>query len=161
MFELQPSCGGMSLLSALWRRAPACTGVPRPLVSSCRAFCSGVSDEAKEQVLNFLKAASRPKMGKAKAKQSAGQRALDLTRSAKALDDLDLPGLLRLKGADLKKREIPCQERKRLSRYIAKANQGYTWVGEPYWKNWREPAHWREAHFGNTWPQRPLPPKKL
>lgn len=84
-------------------RSPASLGGFR------RAFCTEISEASKAELMSFLKAASRPKLGLGKAKQSSGQKALDLTRQAKMFDDLDLPGLLRLKSADLKKREVPCQ----------------------------------------------------
>ena len=68
-----------------------------------RALCTEASDEAKKALVQrFLDAASRPKMGKGRAKQSAGQRALDLGKQAKSLEDLDLPQLLALDGAALK-----------------------------------------------------------
>ena len=53
-----------------------------------------------------------------KARQSAGQKALDLTKQMKNLDDLDLKTLLRLDGAELRRRGVPCQDRKRLLRFI-------------------------------------------
>ena len=90
------------MFSFLARRSPATGGFRR-------AFCTEISEESKAELMNFLKAASRPKMGLGKAKQSSGQSALDLTKQARALDDLDLPGLLRLSSTDLKKREVPCQ----------------------------------------------------
>ena len=90
------------MLSFLSRRSPASLGFRR-------AFCTEISEASKAELLAFLKAASRPKLGLGKAKQSSGQKALDLTRQANVFDDLDLPGLLRLKSSDLKKREVPCQ----------------------------------------------------
>ena len=88
---------------------------------------------------SFLERASRPKMGKARAKQSAGQRELDLTKQAKHFEDMDLPALLRLDGAALKQLGVPCQERKRLLKFTAKANQGHALVGRD-----RKGGTWRE-----------------
>ena len=110
---------------------------------SCRQFCSGVSEESTALVEKFLERASRPIMGKARAKQSAGQRALDLTKQAKNFEGMDLPALLRLDGAALKKLGVPCQERKRLLKFTAKANQGQTLVGRD-----RKGGTWREAERG-------------
>ena len=110
---------------------------------SCRPFCSGVSEESTALVEKFLERASRPIMGKARAKQSAGQRALDLTKQAKNFEGMDLPALLRLDGAALKKLGVPCQERKRLLKFTAKANQGQTLVGRD-----RKGGTWREAERG-------------
>ena len=126
-----------SFLAPLCR--PALSSVSSFRLGARRALCSEVSEESKAAVLDFLKAASREKMGLAKAKQSAGQKALDLTRLAKQFDDLDLPGLLRLKTADLKQRGVGVQERKRMLRYMAKANQGFVVKGKPYWRNWVDP----------------------
>eukprot|EP00962_Isochrysis_galbana_P050334 scaffold21755_cov123-Isochrysis_galbana.AAC.1 len=43
-----------------------------------RSLCAGTASE--NPIERMLKLASRPKMGLAKAKQSAGQRAIDLTK---------------------------------------------------------------------------------
>ena len=110
-----------------------------PPVCACRPFCSGVSEEGKALVQSFLQRASRPKMGKARAKTSAGQRELDLTKQAKNFEGMDLTALLRLNGAKLKELGLPCQERKRLLKYTAKANQGQTLVGRD-----RKGGTWRE-----------------
>ena len=64
----------------------------------------GVTDEQKAEVETFLRNISRPIMGKAKAKQSAGQRALDITKQSSRLDDVDMDTLLRMDSAELKKR---------------------------------------------------------
>ena len=127
--------------------APSSRLLPPP-VCACRPFCSGVSEESTALVQSFLERASRPIMGKARAKQSAGQRALDLTKQAKNFEGMDLPALLRLDGAALKKLGIPCQERKRLMKFSAKANQGQALVGRD-WKG----GTWREAER-DTWRER-------
>ena len=122
------------MLSALRR---VCSMLPSCMPG--RALCTEASDEAKKALVQrFLDAASRPKMGKGRAKQSAGQRALDLGKQAKSLEDLDLPQLLALDGASLKERNVGCQERKRLLKFIAKANQGYTLKGKD-WRSFQEP----------------------
>eukprot|EP00320_Phaeocystis_rex_P005980 CAMPEP_0119071602 /NCGR_PEP_ID=MMETSP1178-20130426/52160_1 /TAXON_ID=33656 /ORGANISM="unid sp, Strain CCMP2000" /LENGTH=90 /DNA_ID=CAMNT_0007053543 /DNA_START=210 /DNA_END=482 /DNA_ORIENTATION=+ len=89
-------------------------------------------------------------MGKARAKQSAGQRALDLTKQAKNFEDIDLPALLRLDGKALKELGLPCQERKRLLKFTAKANQGQVLVG----RNWKG-GRWSERAASE--PDAPLP----
>ena len=139
--------------SAMLLRAARLLGAPSsrllpPPVCACRPFCSGVSEESTALVQSFLERASRPIMGKARAKQSAGQRALDLTKQAKNFEGMDLPALLRLDGAALKKLGIPCQERKRLMKFSAKANQGQALVGRD-WKG----GTWREAER-DTWRER-------
>ena len=80
--------------------APACFN---PLRSQQRWLC-GISDEQKAEVETFLRNISRPIMGKAKAKQSAGQKALDLTKQLSRLDDVDMDTLLRMNSAELKNR---------------------------------------------------------
>ena len=118
----------------------------RPLL---RPFCNEVGEEGKVLVQRVLEAASRPKMGKARANQSAGQRGLDLSKQAKNLEDLDLPALLRLDGTALKARNFPVQERKRLLKFVAKANQpGYTLTGRT-WRSWREPRDSRLPDEGS------------
>ena len=57
-------------------------------------MCSEASNEA---ILNFLKLASRPKMGLAKAKQSAGQRAIDLSKHASKFQGMTLEELLQVR----------------------------------------------------------------
>lgn len=109
-----------------------------------RHLCAGSEPDeaAKAEVLEFLRAASRPIQGKAKAKTSAGQMALDLTRHASRLEDLDLKGVLRCDGAELKRRGIGCQERKRLLKYTYKYLQGYRHdgrEGDKAWKGWLAP----------------------
>ena len=111
---------------------------------SVRHLCAGSEPDeaAKAEVLEFLRAASRPIQGKAKAKTSAGQMALDLTRHASRLEDLDLKGVLRCDGAELKRRGIGCQERKRLLKYTYKYLQGYRHdgrEGDKAWKGWLAP----------------------
>ena len=92
--------------------------------------------------LEFLRVASRPIMGKAKARQSAGQKALDLTKQLKNLDDLDMGALLRADGAELKRRGVPVQERKRLLKFTDKYVQGYRHDGrggKHAWKGFLPP----------------------
>ena len=48
------------------------------------------------QIEDFLRRASRPKMGKAKAKQSAGQRAIDLTKHLSKFEDMSYEQLLQV-----------------------------------------------------------------
>mmetsp|Transcript_5482 Transcript_5482/g.10806 ORF Transcript_5482/g.10806 Transcript_5482/m.10806 type:complete len:143 (-) Transcript_5482:256-684(-) len=122
----------------------------QPPACACRTFCSGTSEESKALIHKFLERASRPKMGKARAKQSAGQRALDLTKQAKNFEDIDLPALLRLDGKALKELGLPCQERKRLLKFTAKANQGQVLVG----RNWKG-GRWSERAASE--PDAPLP----
>lgn len=122
------------LLACMRRFAPA--GAPR----LARAFCS--AEAGKAELLEFLKSASRPIMGKAKAKQSAGQKPLDMTKQASRLDDLDLPGLLRCDSEELKRRGVPCQERKRLLNFADKYRQGYRHdgrQGKRAWRGWLPP----------------------
>ena len=81
-------------------------------------------------------------MGIAKAKQSAGQKALDLTKQANRLGDLDMPALLRCDREKLKELGVPVQERKRLLRFLEKYRQGYRHDGRPgkmAWKGWVPP----------------------
>ena len=94
-------------------------------------------------------------MGKAKARQSAGQKALDLTKQMKNLEDLDLAAVVRLNSAELKKRGVPTQDRKRLLNYADKYAQGYRHdgrLGKHAWKGWLPPYKLdpeRMAHTGN------------
>jgi hypothetical protein len=115
-----------------------------------RAFCSSVDEASKAAVLEFLRTASRPIMGKAKAKQSAGQKAIDLTKQANRLEDLDLQGLIRVDGAELRRRGLPCQERKRLLNFIDKYRQGFRHdgrQGKHAWRGWLQP--YRQS--GHAW----------
>ena len=85
----------------------------------------------------------RPKMGVAKAKQSAGQKALDLTKQANRMKDMDLKALLHTDGKKLKELGLPVQERKRLLNFIDKYLRGYKHDGRPgqhAWKGWRAPS---------------------
>ena len=106
-----------------------------------RNFSRGLCADAKQaEVLEFLRCASRPKMGKAKAKQSAAQRTLDLTKFAGKFEDL--PTLLRMKTPELKDAGVGCQERKRLVNFIDKYLQGYRHDGrggKHAWKGWMPP----------------------
>ena len=72
------------MLRAALHYLPGATAprTPPAFLSASRWRClCAVSEEAQAEVLKFLTAASRPKMGLSKAKQSAGQRALDLSKS--------------------------------------------------------------------------------
>ena len=97
------------------------TAAVAPVLAWSRALCSSANAE----VLEFLRAASRPIMGKAKAKQSAGQKAVDLTKQVNRLEGLSMDGLLRVDGAELRRRGVPCQERKRLLNFLDKYRQGF------------------------------------
>lgn len=117
------------------------------LAPRARTLCDAAEDEEKAaarkaELQEFLRAASRPVMGKAKARQSAGQRALDLTKQLKNLDDLDVRGLAKVDGAELKRRGVPVQERKRLLRFTDKYVQGFRHDGRTTkhsWKGWQAP----------------------
>ena len=129
------------------------------LFRASRALCDAASEAAEEarkaELLEFLRCASRPIMGKAKARQSAGQKALDLTKQMKNLEDLDLAAVVRLNSAELKKRGVPTQDRKRLLNYADKYAQGYRHdgrLGKHAWKGWLPPYKLdpeRMAHTGN------------
>ena len=124
------------MLSLLPQRTAA---MPVPFA---RSLCSGPSEASKATVTEFLRVASRPIQGKAKAKTSAGQKALDLTKSASKLEDLDLGGVLRCDGKELKRRGLGVQERKRLLKYTHKYLQGWRHDGRPgkrAWKGWAAP----------------------
>lgn len=134
-------------VSAPGRVAAACAAfaaappAPRRLAFA-RALCTSAEDASKAEVLEFLRAASRPIMGKAKAKQSAGQKALDLTKQANRLDGVDMAGLMRIKSAELESRGVPCQERKRILRFVDKYRQGFRHDGrggKHAWKGWKAP----------------------
>ncbi len=93
-------------------------------------------------VPTFLAAASRPIMGKAKAKQSAGQKALDLSKHESKLADLDFAVLLRADGEQLKELGVPVQERKRILHFLDKYKQGWRHDGREgpdAWKGWTAP----------------------
>ena len=94
-------CDTMFSLRGLW---PTAVRWPAPQV---RRFCSGPDEEMKARVLDFLRVSSRPIQGKAKAKQSAGQRAIDLTKHASKLEDLDLNGLLQADGREVRTIQMP------------------------------------------------------
>lgn len=103
-----------------------------------RALCS---DAAQQEIQTFLANTSRPKMGQAKAKQSAGKKIIDMSKQSSRLEGLDMAALLRTTGADLKTRGLPVQERKRLLRFVDKVRQGYVHEGKPGdWKGWRAPG---------------------
>ena len=72
---------------------------------SQRWLC-GVTDEQKAEVESFLKNAQRPKMGKAKAKQSAGQKAIDLMKQASRVNEGTLDDLLRMDSKQLKEKGV-------------------------------------------------------
>ena len=132
---------------------------PSLLFRASRALCDAASEAAEEarkaELLEFLRCASRPIMGKAKARQSAGQKALDLTKQMKNLEDLDLAAVVRLNSAELKKRGVPTRDRKRLLNYADKYAQGYRHdgrLGKHAWKGWLPPYKLdpeRMAHTGN------------
>ena len=108
-----------------------------PLCVPLRRLCDGPpppSEEEKARVLKFLRVASRPIQGMGKAKQTAGQKALDLTKQASRLEDLDLNGVLRCDTKELKKRGVPVQDRKRLLKFTRKYVQGWRWhPAAPSW----------------------------
>lgn len=122
-----PWMGGRSLVAV--QRAPLCTEASQPELES------------------FLVAASRPIMGKAKARQSAGQKALDLTKQLNRLKDFDIPTLLRASSKQLKDVGVPVQERKRLLNFLNKYKQGYRHDGREgpkAWLGWQPP--YRQAN---------------
>ena len=83
-------------------------------------------------------------MGLAKAKQSAGQRAMDLTKQLSKLDGLALDDLLRVNGAALKERGVPTQERKRILKFTDKVRNGWAHdgrTGTHAWRGWKPPLH--------------------
>ena len=98
------------------------------LAAPARSLCS-VAEASQAEVLEFLRAASRPVMGHAKAKQSAGQKALDLTKQASRLEDLDMRALALVDTHELRRRGVPCQERKLLLRFCSKIRQGWRHKG--------------------------------
>jgi hypothetical protein len=111
------------------------------LRSHVRHFCAK-SSGAMMDVEEFLRVASRPIMGKAKAKQSAGQRAIDLTKQASKLADLDFPALLRTNSRQLKELGLGVQERKRLLNFVDKYLQGWRHDGrggKRAWVGWQPP----------------------
>ena len=152
------------------------------------------------QIEEFLRRASRPKMGKAKAKQSAGQRAIDLTKHLSKFEDMSYEQLLQVacglhienalsgggtswlpaprsparaalgqatrarysplhenpcarpppqaRKVDLDPLGLPCQDRKRLLRFVDKARQGWLHDGREggkQWKGWVPPEHARSS----------------
>lgn len=144
------------------------SGGARPLlVPRARRLCEAVAEEArKAELTEFLRTVSRPIMGKAKARQSAGQKPLDLTKQLKNLDDLDLRTLLRLDGAELKRRGVPVQDRRRLLRFTDKYVQGFRHDGRQSKHSWRgfiapyqQPDHpTYVAHTGKRPYNKHLPP---
>ena len=76
-----------------------------------RMLCADAEPDGKAALEAFLKNISRPKMGQARAKQSAGQRAMDLSKQLSKLDGLTLDELLRIDGATLKEKGVPTQAR--------------------------------------------------
>jgi len=130
-----------SLMHSLFARGVGASLLPRTGFAQRALLMS--TDAAKAQVEEFLRAASRPKMGVAKAKQSAGQKALDLTKQANRMKDMDLKALLQTDGRKLKELGLPVQERKRLLNFIDKYLRGYKHDGRPgqhAWKGWRAPS---------------------
>ena len=122
-----------SALSRLWPVA-----APPLLAARARPLCDeAAADEArKAELLEFLRSASRPIMGQAKARQSAGQRPIDLTKQMKNLEDLSFHELLRIDGAELKKRGVPVQDRKRIRNFADKYVQGYRHDGRTSTHSW-------------------------
>ncbi|KAL1529120.1 hypothetical protein AB1Y20_000080 [Prymnesium parvum] len=115
-------------------------------LAPARWLCAASEAQAAE-LSSFLRNASRPKMGKAKAKQSAGQRALDLLKHLPRLEGTSLPQLLRMKSKQLAKLGMPCQERKRLLKFTHKVKCGWTYEGkkEGNWRAWRDPGFSQQA----------------
>lgn len=60
-----------------------------------RSLCAGTASE--NPIERMLKLASRPKMGLAKAKQSAGQRAIDLTKYTSKFAGMPFQELLQVR----------------------------------------------------------------
>lgn len=126
------------MLRALASRMRAVAPPPRPLLQRARCLCDAAEDEGrKAELLEFLRTASRPIMGKAKARQSAGQKPLDLTKQMKNLEDVDVGALLRMGGPELARRGVPVQDRKRLMRFTDKYVQGYRHDGRQGKHAWR------------------------
>jgi hypothetical protein len=75
----------------MWRRA---LQQPTPHV---RSLCAGASSD--NPIERLLKLASRPKMGLAKAKQSAGQRAIDLSKYTAKFEGMSFQELLQVRCA--------------------------------------------------------------
>lgn len=122
-----------------------------------RRLC-GAADAGQAELLDFLRNASRPIWGRAKAKQSGGQAALDLTKQLPRLEGLDLRGLLACKTAELKERGVPVRERKRMLNFIDKYRQGWRHDGrggpgneqgvKRLWKGWRPPYQFQQGRPG-------------
>ena len=136
---------GLAPLVSPSARAP----LPRPaVVPFVRRLCDAVDDAAGAQVREFLRTASRGIQGVAKKKQKAGQRKLDLLKFENRLEGLDLKGILKLDGRQLKELGVPVQERKRLLKFTNKYLQGWRHDGRPGLrpeKGWimpyRQPGH--------------------
>uniref|UniRef100_A0A7S3ERV8 Protein FYV4, mitochondrial n=1 Tax=Haptolina ericina TaxID=156174 RepID=A0A7S3ERV8_9EUKA len=112
-----------------------------PSAAPARRWLCAPSEAAVEELKAFLKNASRPIMGQGKKKRCAGQRPLDLTKQLARLEGLDLPELVRMDTVALKKRGLPCAERKRILKFADKVKQGYTHDGKlGDWKSWRQPT---------------------
>mmetsp|Transcript_9418 Transcript_9418/g.20623 ORF Transcript_9418/g.20623 Transcript_9418/m.20623 type:complete len:150 (-) Transcript_9418:134-583(-) len=108
-----------------------------------RALCSTPEPDAKAELELFLQRASRPIMGLGKAKQSAGQTPLDLTKYLKKLEDLTLDDIMAIRSEELEERGVPARERKRLLNFANKLRLG--WVhdgrtGKHAWKGWKPPG---------------------
>ena len=110
-----------------------------------RWLCDAADGE-KARLEAFLRSASRPKMGEARAKQSAGQKALDLARHLGAMEGITLDQLAAMGTIELKKLGLEPQERKRLLRHTYKLRTGWTPPPEgteerPHaWRLWTRPA---------------------
>ena len=121
---------GWSILA----RAPAALG--RPL-------CTESSSAGQYDLETFLKLISRPKMGNAKAKMSAGTKALDLPTQLSKLEGMAVDDLLKADGRELRRRGVPTQERKRILAYTEKVRRGWLHDGRARtkndWKGWKPP----------------------
>lgn len=114
----------------------------------CEAADAGVDEAVKAEVREFLRVSSRPIMGQAKKKRTAGQKAVDLLKHEGRFEDVNLHELLRMDSEELKRRGLQPIERKLILRYGDKFKQGYRHdgrAGKHAWKGWlppyRQPGH--------------------
>ena len=82
-------------------------------------------------------------MGLAKAKTSAGQKAMDLTKHLKKLQEIPFDDLMKANTRVLKKMGLSPQERKRILAHTDKVRLG--WTPPPGGKGWR---HWARPTSG-------------
>ena len=124
-----------------------------------RSLCSEVDKGA---VVQLLKRMNRPKMGQAKAKTSAGKKALDLDKGASKLPgDWTVERLLKTNTKELREHGFGCQERKRMLKFLEKVRQG--WIHKEaagglekhLWRGWRPVIAPKRLHPNNDRP----PPK--